>query len=166
MPEGFGRPVSSLDFELIRCSDMTVAMPVRVPHSKGFYATVAILTTLVGLAFLLGAFAKSSFAGVLLDTPMVWRLVQAGIAAIFLIGAMQAFERWLSPARAQARSAAISDVARARVLILCRVLAGIGIVGWPIAGVVHQAGVRPDVDIGILSTVLLFAGFLVADLCG
>jgi len=130
--------------------------PVSAPHGKGFYVTVAIFASLFGFAFVWAAFV---------DTPVVWRLVEAAVAAIFLIGALQAFERLLAQARAQARSAAISDVARARLLGLRSVLVGTGVTGYVIYFVVRLAGTRVS-EIMFLSAVFIFAGAILADLCG
>jgi hypothetical protein len=132
--------------------------PVSAPHGKGFYITVAIFASLFGFAGVWATFAS--------DTSMVWRLASAGITAILLIGAMQAFERWLAPARAQARSAAISDVARRRLLALRSVLVGLGYTGYLVTGVVHLvAGVRVA-NLFELSALCIFAGGVVADISG
>ena len=166
MQESYGRSIPALDFELITCSSMTeAATQVSAPHGKGFYVTIAIFASLFGFGSVWGAVAWGSLAGVPLDTPLVWRLADAGTAAILLIGAMQAFERWLAPARAQARSAAISEVARARLLVLRRVLVGTGVTGYVIYFVLHLAGSHVR-DITIVSAVILFAGAMLADLCG
>jgi hypothetical protein len=138
---------------------------VSAPHGKVFYAAVAILASLFGFGFAWGAVAMGSFAGVPLHTPLLWRVAQAGVAAVFLLGALQAFERWLAPLRAQARSAAISDVAHARLLVLRSLLVWTGATGYVIYFVMHLAGDRVP-DIGVLSAVFQFAGLLVADLCG
>lgn len=100
-----------------------------------------------------------------LDTPVVWRVVQAGCAGILLIGAFEAFERWLAPARAQARSAAIPDVARSRLLLLRSVLMGTGIIGYLVYFALHLAG-TPVSDVMFSSAVILFAAAMLADLCG
>jgi hypothetical protein len=156
-----------LDFELIRYWDMTAGvMPVTAPHGKGFYVAVAVFASLFGFLFVWGTFASGSLAGVPLDTPMVWRLVSVGIAAIFVIGAMQAFERLLAPARAQARSAAISDVARGRLLTLRSVLVGLGGIRYLIASVMHLVAGSRVANVFELSALFIFAGFVVADFCG
>ena len=139
---------------------------VSAPHGKGFYAAVAICASLFGLGSVWGAVARGSLAGVSLDTPLVWRLVDAGVAAVFLIGAMQAFERWLASVRTQARSAAISGVARGRLLALRRVLVGLGGLGYLIAAVVHLVTGGRVADLFELSALSIFAGGVVADLCG
>lgn len=131
--------------------------PIRAPHGKGFYIAVAVFASLFGCGFLWGAFV---------DTPLVWRLAAAGLAAIFLIGAMRAFERLLAPARALARSAAISDVARGRLLGMRSVLVGLGVMGYLIAGVAHLVTGTRFANLSELSAVFMFAGFVVADFCG
>ena len=140
-------------------------MPVSAPHGKAFYIAAAVFASVFGIGCMWGACAWGSLAGVPLDAPLVWRLVDAGTAAIFLMCAWQAFERWLAPVRAQARSAAISDVARSRLLLLRRVLVGIGVTGYVIYFIVRLAGTRVS-DIMFLSAVLLFAGAMLADICG
>jgi hypothetical protein len=156
-----------LDFELIGYPDMTAAaMPVNAPHTKGTYVAVAVCASLSGLAFLWKAFARVSLAGRPLDTPVAWRLVQAGCGAVLLLGALLALERWLAPARAQARSAAISNAARRRLLLLSRALVGIGVatcIGNFAILVIWRGYVG---DISVFGGVLIFAGYFVADLCG
>jgi hypothetical protein len=148
-------------------SDMTAAaIPVNAPHGRGFYATVVIVSALFCCAFAWGASGKAVLEGVRLDTPMGWRLVQAGIAALFLVSAMQAFERLLAPARAQARSARISGAARARLLGLRTVLLGMGVAGSVIDVFVRIFRGGHFADIVVLSGVFCFAGYLVADFCG
>jgi hypothetical protein len=137
-------------------------MPVRAPHGKVFYIAVAVLASPFGFLFVWAASGKAILDGVPPNTPMVWRAVQAGVAALFLIGAMQAFERWLAPARAQARSAAISNVTRARLLFLRSWLLGLGVAASMLS--IFRGG--PISDISVLVGVFFFAGYSVADLCG
>jgi hypothetical protein len=141
-------------------------MPVGAPHGKGFYTSVAIVSGLFCCAFAWGASGKAVLDGVRLDTPMGWRLVQGGIAALFLIGAMQAFERWLSPVRALARSAGISDGARARLLGLRSLLLAMGVAGSMIDLFMRLFRGGHFGDITVLSGVCFFAGYLLADFCG
>jgi hypothetical protein len=142
------------------------ATPVSAPHGRGFYVTVAILASLFGFAFLWGSSEKASLDGVPLNTPMVWRVAAAGIAAIFLIGVMQAFERLLVPARAQARSAAISDVARVRLRGLRNVLLAMGVAASMTDFAVRTFWGGHLGYMSVLSGAFFFAGYLVVDLCG
>lgn len=140
-------------------------MPVSEPHGKGYYVVVATFALLAGLAFLWKAVARMTFTGRPLNTPVVWRLVEAGCGAILLLGALQALERRLAPARAQSRSAAFSDVARRRLLLLSRVLGSFGVAACISDFVVHAIWWGHG-GYTVFWGVLILAGYFLAELCG
>lgn len=131
--------------------------PISAPHGKGFYVTVAVFASVYCCGFVWGAFV---------DTSTLWQVASAGVAAIFLIGTVQAFERLLAPARAQARSAAITGVARARLRVLSSVLLGMGVAAAMADFAVRVFWGGHLSYISVVFGVFLFAGYLVADICG
>lgn len=136
--------------------------PVR-PHGTGFYFGVAVFALLAGSMFTWGAFAPSG-------APFAWRLVRIGVAIIFLFGAVQSFERLFRRERAQDRSSALSSSTRVRLRTVCRSVLAVSITAIGIATLLRLAGGQYErdfaTDLQILSAVLLFAVYCVADVCG
>jgi len=136
--------------------------PVR-PHGTGFYFGVAVFASLAGSMFTWEVFTTSG-------TLFPWRLVGAGVAIIFPLGAVQSFERLFRPERAQSRSSSLSNSARRWLRMVCKSVVAVCITAFAIAGLLRLAGGQYErdfaTDLQILSAVLFFAGYCVADLSG
>jgi hypothetical protein len=136
--------------------------PVR-PHGTGFYFGVALFASLAGSMFSWAIFAPSG-------APFPWRLVQTGIAIIFLLGAVQSFERLFRPESAQRRSSALSSSTRRTLRTVRKSVVAVSITAFAAAAFLRLAGGEHEgdfaTDLQILSAVLVFAGYCIADLCG
>ena len=64
-----------------------------MPPGKVLYSGVGFFALPAGFAFTFGIFSKISI-------PFPWRLVRIGMAIVFFLGALQAFERLLRPENA------------------------------------------------------------------
>jgi hypothetical protein len=128
------------------------------PHGNAFYSGVGLFASMAGFAFTFGSFSKISI-------PFPWRLVQIGIAIVFFLGALQAFERFFRPERARERSCALSNSTRRKLRVTQKAVMGLAIAGFLAAPIMRAAGAHSS-DFLILSSVFVFVGYCLADLCG
>jgi hypothetical protein len=133
------------------------------PHGKLFYAGVALFALPAGTVFAFRIFAPGSM-------PFGWRLATAGVAMVFIFGALQAFERLLRPEIAHRRSSALSTSTRRKLRAARKAIVGMVFPGYCIAAIMLLTGGEhaQDVvsDLVILAGVLVFLACCLADLSG
>lgn len=132
------------------CMNGNGKQPVR-PHGTGFYFGVAAFASLAGSVFTWGVFVANA-------TSFPWRLVRTGVAIIFLLGAMQSFERLFRPEKAQSRSSSLSSLVRRRLRTVCKSIVAVCITAVAIAALLRLAGGQYErdlaTDLQVLSAVL------------
>ncbi|HEY3824203.1 MAG TPA: hypothetical protein VGL82_06570 [Bryobacteraceae bacterium] len=133
------------------------------PHGRIFYSLQVLVASLAGIMFVVGVFTTDV-------TPFPWRLARAGAAAVFLFGALQAFERLVRSKAAQARSAALSASARRGLDVMCKVVQGLSLLalaGSLMMRIASGTGAHDiSVDLMLLWAVLLCLKHCLADLAG
>jgi hypothetical protein len=139
---------------------MTVAEAAGNPHGRVFYSLQVLVTSVFGVGFAVGTFTT--------DVALLpWRFGRAVLAAVFLFGALQGFERLVRPKVAQARSRALPASTRGTLNVTCKVIQGLSLIFLAGALMMRVSGKRDlSIDLMELWAVLLFLRHCLADLAG
>jgi hypothetical protein len=131
------------------------------PHHAFFYPSVLLLAVILGSLFTYGILAPDTRSHEL-------RLACAGFAVVFLICALQAFERLLKPEKAYQRFHARPDSTRRKLRVAGKIAKGATFLAIAVSAVMHFTG-NPNArdlgqDVQILSVLFLFVSFSLTDL--